>query len=80
MRFLRAIQLAHILAGGRSAIEGRLHALLDVLLAHSENRRLADFDRLGNGVVHPARSVGALVGLEQDAGMGQLAGRGRARS
>src|SRR5262249_52405699 len=34
----------------------------------------AELDRLGDPVVGPARSVGGGVGLEQDAGMGQLLG------
>jgi hypothetical protein len=37
---------------------------------------LAHLHGLSHSIVDPARTLGALVGFEQDAGVGELAGRG----
>src|SRR5215218_9925993 len=42
------------------------------------NGRLAYLHRLCDLLIDPGRTLGALVGLEQDASVGELAGRGRA--
>jgi hypothetical protein len=78
--FLYALQLAHVCARRRAVVEGRLQPLFDVLFAHPRARRRADLDRLGDRLVRQTRSVGALVRLQQDARMRELAGRLRAGS
>ncbi len=77
--FLGAIELTDVFAGRRPPIQGRLQTLGDVLLADPRNGGLADLDRLGDHLVGPARPTRSLVGFQQDARVGQLAGCLRAR-
>ena len=72
MRFLLPVELAVVLAVGWASVEGRFQALLDVLLAHPRDGRLAHLHGFGDIGIDPARTLGALVGFEQDAGMGEL--------
>src|SRR3712207_1139615 len=80
MRFLRAIESALALDGGRLAVERGVKAVLDQTLAHAPNGRKADIQRVGDRIVRPGRAGGALVSFEEDAGVGQRAGRRGARS
>lgn len=52
---------------------------LYVLLVHPGHSRSAPLDRLGDPLVHPARPRRALIGLEENAGVGQFTGGGGAR-
>ena len=73
---LLAVELAAVLAFGCLAVHGGLQPFGGVLLAHPGHRGVVDLQRGGDRPVGPARPGLALVGLEQDAGVGQGAGRG----
>jgi hypothetical protein len=75
---LLPIELAAILECGRFAVQGGVQPGGGVLLAHPGYGRGVDLQCYGDRSVGPAGAGLALVGLEQDAGMGQRAGRGAA--
>jgi hypothetical protein len=75
MGFLVAVQSAWMVVLGMAVDEGCLQSLLDVPLAHPPHGHFADVQRFGDGLVIPPGSIRARVGLEQNARMGQLAGR-----
>src|SRR5512135_3222902 len=58
----------------RLAAQGRLQALLDEPLADPLDGSDADVEGLGDPVVVPSGSFGGGIGLEQDAGVGELLG------
>src|SRR6266540_2256567 len=60
-------------------MQRRLQPLLSTLLAQPGDGRLAGLQRLDDRGVRPPGPVGSPVGLQQDAGVGQLAGGRRAR-
>ncbi len=64
VRFLRAIEAALALEGGRLAAERGLEALLNQALAHTPNGWQADIQRVGDRIVRPGWASGALVSLE----------------
>jgi len=61
-------------SGLRLAGQGGVQPVLDEPLADPPDGIRADLDRVGDPVVGPPRPAVGLVGLEQDAGMGQLLG------
>src|SRR5215217_638553 len=62
-----------ILPRRRSSVERRIETLLEVLPANPGHGGLARLHRLGDLLIDPARSLGTLVGLQQDASVGELA-------
>lgn len=72
--FLPPVQLAAILPPRRAALQRRPHAFQGAPLAQPRHGRLAGVERLDDRRVRPSRPCGALVGLQQDAGVGQRAG------
>src|SRR5262249_6082327 len=60
------------------APQGVGEALLDEALADAGDGGEANVEGLGDALVSPGRAAVGLVGLEQDAGMGQPLGRGLA--
>jgi hypothetical protein len=62
----------------RLAVERRRQPILDKAAANATDGGGMDLDGTGDRDVGPARSALPLVGLEQDAGMGQPPGGGRA--
>jgi len=75
VRFLGAIQLARMLLAGRPRPQRRRPALLDTPLANALDRRTVDLQGLRDRLIGPPGTGDAFVHLEQDAGMGQRAGR-----
>src|SRR5215207_386449 len=73
---LLPIELSVVLPVGWASVEGCLQALLEVLLAHPTDGGLAHLNGLCDLLVDPGRTLLALVGFEQDAGVGELASRG----
>ena len=57
------------------AAQGGFQPLLDEMLPHPGDGGEADVEGLGDALVGPGGTAVGLVGLEQDAGMGQFAGR-----
>src|SRR5215217_7036084 len=82
MRLLLSIELARFGGLGPAMDQRRLQSLRNEPLAHPSDRRAADLQSIGDLGVGPGfvGSIFALVGLEQDAHMGQLARRGVAAS
>lgn len=78
LSFLLAVQLALVVAVRWTAVQGCFQPLLGEALAHSLDSGTADLHSLSDGIIRPAWPVGSLVGLEQDAGVGQGAGWSRA--
>jgi hypothetical protein len=76
-RLLLPVELPSVFTAGRTTVQGGLHALLDALPPHPRHRRLAHLHRLGDSLVHPARSARLRVRLQEDPRMGQLPRRGR---
>ena len=60
------------------ADQGCLQPLLDEALANPLDGPQVDLDRFRDPVIGPGRPVGGGIGLEQDAGVGQLLGSGLA--
>ena len=77
-RLLLPIELSVVLSVGWASVYGCLKAFLKVLLAHPTDGRLAYLHGLRDRIVNPARTLCALVGLEQDASVSELSGRGSA--
>jgi len=73
---LLSVQFPVILSVRSTAVESCLRALAEVLFAHSGHSRLACLHRFRDRIVHPAWSLRALVGLQQNTGMCELVGRG----
>jgi hypothetical protein len=73
MGFLVSIQSARVVVFGVAVDEGSLQALLEIPLAHSPHGDFSNLQRLGDGIIIPPGSIGAAVGLEQNARVGQLA-------
>src|SRR5215204_5273750 len=78
-RLLFAVELATVLPLRRASVQGRLKTLAAVLFANPGDGRLAGLDRLGDPFVHPSFPFRTLIGLQQDAGVSELAGGGGAR-
>lgn len=70
-----SVEAAGIQAGRRLAFQCGVQAVLDIGAANAADRGGMDLDRPGDRGVGPPRSPFALIGLEQDAGMGQPPGR-----
>jgi hypothetical protein len=56
------------------AVQGGVQAVFDEPLADPLDRGDVDLDGLGDTGVGPSRAIGGGIGLEQDAGTGQLLG------
>ena len=78
MGLLGAVELARGRGARAAAGQGRVQARLGVPPADALDGGDAGVHRLGDPSVRPGRAAGAAVGLEQDAGAGEAAGRGSA--
>jgi len=76
VRFGLAVQFALVPACGRLGPQGYFKTFFDKALAHTGHRGRMHLQRLTNGFIAPGRSFGAAIGLQQNAGMEQSAGRG----
>jgi hypothetical protein len=72
---LLTVELAAVFALGWLGVQRGVQPGGGVVLAHPGHGGGGDLQRLGDHLVGPARAGLALVGFEQDAGMGQGTGR-----
>jgi hypothetical protein len=72
---LLTVELAAVLALGRLAVQGGVQPGGGVVLAHPGNGGGVDLQRVGDHLVGPAGASLALIGFEQDTGIGQGTGR-----
>jgi hypothetical protein len=74
---LLTVELAAVLALGRLAVQGGVQPGGGVVLAHPGNGGGVDLQHAGDHLVGPAGASLALIGFEQDTGIGQGTGRDR---